>query len=76
LKDFSAELKGFIRELTDLHVLIKDPIDGIVDFPSEMNGGDAFLCWKYGEDRVEHWHGIEEGFAERRKVRAARSRTA
>ena len=27
-----------------------------------------FLCWRYGEDRITHWHEVEAGFAGRQPI--------
>jgi hypothetical protein len=26
------------------------------------------LCWKYGETAIGHWHGLDEGFANRKPL--------
>jgi hypothetical protein len=28
----------------------------------------VLLCWELGEREVEHWHGLEEGFAGRKRL--------
>jgi hypothetical protein len=28
----------------------------------------VLLCWKYGEEKIEFWHGTEEGFAGRKPI--------
>ena len=28
----------------------------------------VFLCWRYGEERITHWHEIDGGFAGRQPV--------
>jgi hypothetical protein len=73
LSDLSRELKGLIRELTELDVLIKDPVDGIVDFRASIDGNEVFLCWKDGEPSVAHWHGMDEGFSGRKAISPVRS---
>lgn len=47
---------------------IKDVATGLVDFPTVMEGEDAYLCWRLGEPEVAHWHTIEGGFAGRRPL--------
>lgn len=47
---------------------IKDLDIGIVDFPCEFEGREVFLCWKFGEAKVGHWHEINEGFADRSPI--------
>lgn len=51
-------------------VLIKDFAAGLVDFPCEHEGRIVYLCWKLGEDDLEWWHEIEDGFAGRQPIEA------
>jgi hypothetical protein len=39
-----------------------------VDFPCRWQGGEIYLCWREGEKRIEHFHGVEEGFAGRKPL--------
>jgi len=39
----------------------------LVDFDT----GDGCLCWIYPETRVEHFHGYNEAYKDRRKVKAS-----
>jgi hypothetical protein len=57
IKNF--ELKG---------VQLKDIDSGLVDFPAILDGHHILLCWKQGEDSITHYHGVDEGFAGRRKL--------
>jgi hypothetical protein len=56
------------RELEAVGVEVKDPESGLIDFPAEIEGRRAYLCWKRGEERVAFWHPIETGFAGRRPL--------
>ena len=47
---------------------IKDLALGLVDFPHRRGGRIVNLCWKYGEDSITHWHGMDEGFANRKPL--------
>ena len=49
--------------------IVKDIETGLVDFYFSNNGELAFLCWKYGEQRIKHWHPVDEGFKTRRPIR-------
>jgi hypothetical protein len=68
------ELNAVMTELERLGVELKDLDLGLVDFPTEVQGKDAFLCWQYGEPEVAFWHGLDEGFAGRRPLAGARAR--
>ena len=41
---------------------------GLVDFYGHVDGKAVWLCWKYGEDAVTHYHGLNEGFAGRKPI--------
>ena len=47
---------------------IKSLEEGLLDFPSERDGEIVLLCWKLGEDEIEYWHGVDEGFAGRKPL--------
>jgi hypothetical protein len=67
-----AELKHDIGRLIyrveSLGCVMKDIDLGLVDFPAVQRDEPIYLCWKYGEPRVEHWHGIDEGFSARKRL--------
>jgi hypothetical protein len=66
LAESAEELRETLDELAGLGVQVKDPLRGLLDFPSERNGEIVELCWLHGEPAVSHWHRIGEGFAGRR----------
>jgi hypothetical protein len=47
---------------------IKSLEEGLLDFPSLRDGEEILLCWKLGEDEIEYWHGLDEGFAGRKPL--------
>ena len=69
----AAEIQGCIGELAALGIECKGLEQGLVDFPGEIDGAPAYLCWQLGEDAVEWWHRRDTGFAGRQRlVEAAR----
>jgi hypothetical protein len=65
------ELTGVARCVNSIHELgavVKDPDEGLVDFPARLDGLDVYLCWKLGEDSIEYWHGVDEGYAGRKPL--------
>ena len=61
-------LRAIMAELADLGVEIKDVDRGLLDFPSEIDGHEALLCWMVGEERIGFWHSREDGFAGRQPL--------
>lgn len=68
LRDAELGLQRALVELEDLGVQLKDPQQGLVDFLSYRDGELVELCWKLGEERVEHWHRVGEGFGGRKRL--------
>ena len=47
---------------------IKSLEEGLLDFPARRGEETVLLCWKLGEDEIEYWHGVDEGFAGRKPL--------
>lgn len=62
------EAKSSIRQFFEKGVQIKDIDSGLIDFPAQINGRDVLLCWKQGEETIEYYHGLEDGFAGRKRI--------
>lgn len=56
------------REIEAMGAVLKDPRMGLLDFYGEVDGKRVWLCWKYGEEAVTHYHGLDEGFAGRKPI--------
>ena len=63
-----ARLEAFAAELRELGAELKDPVIGLVDFLTRIDGRDAYLCWKLGEDDIQHWHDLDSGFRGRQSL--------
>jgi hypothetical protein len=62
------EAKDTLAEIDSIGVQVKDLEEGLLDFPSVMEGKSVLLCWKLGEPAISHWHTEEEGFAGRKPL--------
>ena len=62
------ELLKAVLSLNSMGIQLKGPLEGLIDFPSYRDGELVELCWKLGEERVEHWHRIGEGFTGRKRL--------
>src|SRR4051812_29053180 len=76
LQQDARRLQDLVNELRELGVEPKGAVDGLVDFPTEMDGRIVFLCWKLGEPEVLHWHELEGGYAGRQSLVAGVSHGA
>jgi hypothetical protein len=55
-------------QLEALDIVLRDPRQGLVDFPSIRDGAEVYLCWRLDEDRVGWWHAPDAGFAGRQPL--------
>ncbi|MBS3176450.1 DUF2203 domain-containing protein [Candidatus Woesearchaeota archaeon] len=62
------EFFKLLEELEGKGLIVKDLDLGLVDFFSTFEGKEILLCWKVGEDKVRHWHEIDEGYGERKPI--------
>jgi hypothetical protein len=62
------ELLKAVASLNGMGIQLKGPLEGLIDFPSFRDGELVELCWKLGEEKVDYWHKIGEGFAGRRRL--------
>lgn len=65
VETLSQRVEGYLRELADLGVEVRDLELGLLDFPTLMGSEPAFLCWRLGEPAVTFWHGADRPHAER-----------
>jgi len=64
----TREVHELVEEIHSQGCLWKGLEQGLVDFPCLLGGEIVFLCWRYGEEGVGHWHRIEDGFAGRKPL--------
>lgn len=66
----ATRLQEYVEELRHLGVEPKGAVEGLVDFPCELDGRVVLLCWKLGEPEVLYWHDLDTGFAGRQPLTA------
>ena len=68
LADVTQRLHACIEDLREVGVELRDWSLGIVDFPGHAVGREIRLCWRWGEQRVEFWHEVGEGYVHRQPL--------
>ena len=63
-----AELERLVAEIDRAGVILRDPDTGLIDFPSIRDGEQLFLCYRLDDDSIGYWHGINEGFQQRKPL--------
>jgi hypothetical protein len=62
-----ADIRKELRQLYEMGLEVK-AADGLVDFRAQLGGRTVYLCWRYGEPAVSHWHELDTGFAGRQPI--------
>jgi len=68
-KDLFGQIVGILGELAELGIEVK-AADGLADFRSRLHGRTVYLCWRFVEESIEHYHELHGGFAGRRPLPA------
>lgn len=61
-------VEGFLAELDQIGCVFKGFEEGLVDFHSLRDDRLVYLCWRYGEARITHWHDLDSGFSGRQPI--------
>src|SRR5262245_4532372 len=67
MEELERELRASIEETTQLGIEVRR-VDGLCDFPHWLEGQLVYLCWKFGESEISHYHSTSSGFDGRRPI--------
>lgn len=67
-QQLARDMDGYLAEIRQIGVQMKGFDTGLVDFPGEVDGRPALLCWQLGEESVQYWHEEDAGFAGRQPL--------
>lgn len=65
--DFIA-IERLAKNIRSKGCVIKDLNAGLLDFLSERNGREVYLCWRFGEPQIEFYHELHTGFQNRQHI--------
>jgi len=61
----ARQIEEGVEEILDQGIIVRDVSRGLVDFPSQRDGREVYLCWIGGETRIDYWHETDQGFSHR-----------
>ncbi len=68
MEDHLKRVRESIAEIDAIGVQVKDLESGLLDFPCRVDDEVVLLCWRMGEQGIEHWHTVEAGFKGRQPL--------
>lgn len=66
-QDF-VTIERLIEQIQSHGCVIKSINAGLLDFLAKHDGRHVYLCWRYGEPKVEFYHELHKGFGGRRQL--------
>lgn len=67
VQEFMA-IERLAKKIRSHGCIIKDLNNGLVDFPSIREGREVYLCWRFGEPRIDFYHELHAGFKGRQQL--------
>jgi len=64
----TRDVRQGLEQVQALGGVPKDLGLGLVDFLHLREGREVNLCWRYGEQKITHWHGLDEGYSSRKPL--------
>jgi hypothetical protein len=61
-------MQDCVEELETVGVDLEDWTLGVVHFACLADGREVLLCWQRGEQRVGHWHEVDDGCGARKPI--------
>jgi hypothetical protein len=68
LVDYLQTFGRGLAQLQAMGVVLKDVERGLIDFPHWREGREVYLCWEYGEERIDYWHETDSGYTGRQPL--------
>jgi hypothetical protein len=67
-RSLGEEALRLLAEIAAAGAEVKGIDDGLIDFPTTIEGVPAYWCWRAGEADIHWWHPRATGFAGRRRI--------
>ncbi len=61
-------IERLLRRIKDTGCVVKSLEGGLIDFLSKIDGRDVYLCWRYSEESITHYHELHTGFLGRQPL--------
>ena len=68
INDLTRTIEDGVEEILDRGIIVRSIDQGLVDFPSQREEREVYLCWIRGETRIDFWHETDRGFAHRQPL--------
>ena len=63
-----GEFYVLVDQIHAQRCFLKDVDMGLIDFYGVMDGRVVYFCWKLGEERIDFWHEVGQGYGTRQPL--------
>ena len=67
-RGLAEQARQHVSAIAAAGVELKSIEDGLIDFPTHIDGVAAYWCWRVGEADIGWWHPRDTGIAGRRPI--------
>ena len=68
LSGIYQQMGQHVERLLERGIVLRDVMNGVVDFPCLYRGRVIMLCWQVDEDDLGYWHEADSGFLTRQPL--------
>ena len=68
IDELELDLQAIAEKIHDYGAVIRSLHPILIDFPARINGDLVWLCWLYGEEKIQYYHDWNDGFRNRKKI--------
>ena len=68
VEEAARRVEEMASQIRELGCELKCIDEGLIDFPTQLEGREVYLCWRLGEERIAYWHELHTGFAGRQPL--------
>ncbi len=61
-------MQAGVARIDELGITLREIETGLIDFPALASGRQIWLCWRLGEDDIDSWHELGDGFTGRQAL--------
>jgi hypothetical protein len=61
-------MQAGVARIDELGITLREIETGLIDFPALASGRQIWLCWRLGEDDIDSWHELGDGFTGRQSL--------
>ena len=68
IAETSKIIEAQVKEIQESGIIVRNILQGLVDFPYILEEREVYLCWIRGETQIGFFHETNTGYADRQSL--------